>query len=493
MTADEFFDAPTTPGRKSKWEQWGYHYFIDGLQKANVDFLEPNKDQAGIVRVAGRPVLDEQGRLLDIMPFLRPRPSRKLSDPVDKLFAPTVCYQIRVARYMGPRPDFDEETNKRLGPPQLHFIDEYPPHVRRKYVSEGRQLPPTCLDILLAKAPSVVARYEKYAKYFKADDDFHSALKRPTNVWFLNGLCLNHGKVDCDEENPLPCLHLLTWTAYKSMMDLVLEENEGYEYPEGADHEKIAARAELNKRFKVNDLTDPSGAKALAFTFHKQKRKSSKGGKRGDKKMEGSRYETSLTDAEYPFDAELQAKMWTPPQEIFWYPTPQQAFELMLNNAGEEDWEDFLYLLAKGTDLEAPERVRGADMEPSVDPQREAAPAAAPEPEAATSEAYQQDEAEEAQAAVVDEAPPKPAQPAQGAKKSLGLGADFGKRKPGDPQLNEAEKAENDDIPPPDMPLPEPSQVFGDSGTQASDVPESVKERTEAAKERLARIRGEKK
>lgn len=491
-SSDDFFDAPETPGRRSKWEQWGYFYFKDGLQKANVDFVEPNKEESSIIRVSGRPTFDANGNVTGIMPFLRPRPSRNLSDPAEKLFAPTVCYEVRVVRYVGPRPEMDDD-GRREGPPQLHFIDEWSPAVRRQYAAEGRQLPPTCCDLLLAKAPSVVARNSKYGKYFKSDDDFNSCLRRPTKIWFLNGLCMNHGKVECSAENPIAVIHLLTWTGYKSMMDLVLEENKAYTYPEGANHAKIGTREELARRFVCPDLTNPEFAPALVFTQHKQKRRSSKSkGESGN--VEGNKYVATLSNDLYPFSVEDQVRMWTAPEDLFYYPTPEEAFNLMLNHAGEEDWLDFLLLLAKGTDLEQPESVRGAELEHDAVNSRQFTP---PARAASRTEDVGEDGADDVASDYEYEAAPPPARSAAGGAPNvaapLGLGSDFGKRQPGEVQATRAERTTTDDIPPhPSMPLPDHKTVFGNVAAPLgapSDTPESVEERTRQARARLEQMK----
>ena len=484
MSADDFFDAPETPGRKSKWEQWGYHLFKDGLLKSNVDYLEPNKTEPSIIRVTGRPILDGGGKPTgEIMPFLRPRPSRQLSDPATKLFSPTVCYQVRCVRYVGPNPPKDSEGD-RDGPPQLHFVDEWPPSMRRKYAEEGRQLPPTCTDILLAKAPSLVARFPAFGKYFKPDDDFHSALRRPANVWFLNGWCVNHGKVDCDANDPLPMIHLLTWTGYSSMMELIYKERESYLYPEDCTHELAGTRAELNKRFVVPDLTDPEGAPLLIFTSKKQKRKSEKGGKKGKGEMKGNRYEASLSSEIQPLLAAQQIKTWTPPEDIFQYLKPLEVFQLMLNSAGEEGWLNFLYHLAKGTDLEQAQSVPGMELaDASVTLQAQAAEddvPPPPTPATAPAAEYTADAATETQAAVVQPDAPQVLPP-------MGLGANAAKA-PGEVQKEAVPAAATQSK----MPLTEASAVFGNETAEpAGDMPESVEQRTAEAKAKLAKMRAQ--
>lgn len=493
MTADDFFDAPETPSSKSKWQSWGYYYFKDGLRHANVDFLEPNKEQQSVMRVAGRPVLNSSGQVVDVKPFLQPRPSRRLSEAADKLFSPSVCYPVRVVRYFGPMPEKGED-GKREGPPQLHFIDEHPPHVRRQYMRDGLPLPPTCMDILLGRAPSVVGRYNKYRKFYQPDNDFESCLRKPTTVWFLNGLCLNHGKVDCSPDNPLSALHLLGWTAYKSMMDLLLTENPGYVYPEGADHTLIGTRTELARRFVNPDLTNPDGAPALVFTYHKQKRKSVSGGSGGEsrKAMDGNRYAASLSSEIYPFSLELQTRMWTPPEDLFWYPSPLEAYNLMLTHASDPDWYDFLVLLARGTDLDTqPEQEPGVSMEAPVNSREGFQP---PKKAAPREGVAEQDSAEEppfdveeaGDGGYEDEAAPAPA-PKPAMTKPLGLGADFGKRAPGEVHMSQEEKNEGSTT---IMPTPDPAVVFGNAqASAAADLPESVEARTQSAKERLARMR----
>jgi hypothetical protein len=498
MSADDYFDAPETPSRTSKWEKWGYKLFANGLLDANVDFLEPNASEPSIMRIAGRPIVN--GATVEgVDPFLRAKPSRRLSEPAERLFGLTTCYQVRVVRYVGPAPEFDQETRKRIGPPQLHFIDEFPPDVRREYISSGRPLPQTCMDILLAKAPTTVARHPKFGVYYRPDDDFHSALRRPTNVWFLHGLCLQHGKVDCDEDDPLPAIHLLTWSSYRSLLDLVLEENDGYTYKEGATHESVSTREELTRRFKCPELTNPEGAPAVVFTSHKQKRRSSKSGKKDGRQMEGNRYVATLTPETYPFPAELQANIWNHPRELFWYPTPKEAYELLINNASENLWRDFLYHLAQGTDLETSESVRGVNAE-----EKPEAPASEPTPPAEepsvnsrsegtfddvdsyVDDEYSADEATPVDVAVESEAPKA---------KTLGIGS-LQKRKEEEQKQFKGESKEAT----PDagasnvsMPMPDHTRVFDDSGNEAvADTPESVEERTQKARDRLAALRNKK-
>jgi len=224
----------------------------------------------------------------------------------------------------------------------------------------------------------------------------------------------------------------------------------------------------------------------LVFTRHKQKRKSAKGGSKSRGAMEGNRYVATLTEKKYPFPVDLQGKMWTEPNDLFWYPEPKEAFELLLNNASDQVWMKFLYALAKGTDLEIPQQEQGAELEAEAQAEPEDkglpfTPPAEAAPREVPASGYSEDTAAPVEAASVDETVAAP----------LGLGADFGKRDAGEAQTTERERNTDDIAPPNNMPVPEPSKVFGEDATAAADLPESVEARTAAAKERLARMRGE--
>lgn len=475
----DYMDAPSTPGRQSKWKSWGYHYFKDGLRNVAVDFLEPSAKKPSIIRIMGAPVRDAAGAITDVVPFLQPKANMRLSDPAMKLFAPTSLYEIRCVRYCGPKPAMDEE-NRRVGPPQIHMIDDWPPSMRKKWYLEGRQPPPTCFDLLLAKAPSIVSQYPKYRKFFGTGEgaDFDNALRRPQKFWFLQGLCIGHGKLDCSVEEPLPCIHLLTYSAYESLMELIMAEREGYYYPEGSTHESIATRIELNKRFAHKDLTDPEGAPAVIFTKHENKRRSEKAiGSAKKDAMSANRYVATLTQDEYPLPVDFQASVFTNPEDIFWYPTPVEALDILLDGSPSKDWTDFLLLLARGTDIEPKHRMtQGVDTE---DPGEEEAVAAE---EAAAGPA----EPPAASRPVPALAPVESRQPAQttaaaGPRKAvLGLG---NIKKP-----NQQAEAVNEE--PANMPMPDARvATSGVSTAGAADDPAQVDNAVDAARKRLAAMR----
>lgn len=350
---DDDVQSSARSGGASFLERGGNFMFINGLEtEPRLEYIFPSSEGVMRVRFLGRPM----DKVEDVNPFRRIKKIVPITEMVENSFALDPMWKFRTVNFLGPKPEEGDFGTR------LHLMDDFTPEQKRWYKGKNMPLPLTFCEILYNRAPDVVRRESRFEQFWQPKNFKDNCVPMPQYKYFSLCVCVEHTKLDCSEEQMVPCLLSLQQSAFNSLFGAVMEERSGYTLPRGADHEYFLDKKHLKERFIAPDLADCDDGVLVSFKYHDQKKavKSAIGKRRQNDRM-GCYYEASLGTKPFPIDFDVCKTYYKDPSEIFRFMTPEEQRDFVLSKAPSKDWEDFIYKCLEYTPLAV------ANVNPSVE------------------------------------------------------------------------------------------------------------------------------
>ena len=309
----------------------GYILSDEAIKKGIARLSSTTKGIPSTISPVHEPIV-EGGKVVGSLPFLAPTYNASfnlgnpdggfLNTPDSGQYEAKSFSTIKQATGIGdPRPPAGGDFRSRVYIIDAHPADSYGP--------DGK----TCLQTLCDEALTVLGSNPNWLamNFYNPTDSFHSGLKVGSVAGSMLAWCweTHNTRMKISFTSPKPCVFSMTASAVRSMCELIFNENTNYVYPQSTDEvATLAAREEQQRRFVNGDFCNPDGAHG--FTIGR------------DTMSNVTKYAVSLSQRVLQMPLPEHAKYWMSREELYYIPTFEETYSILLKHADTLEWAQFL-------------------------------------------------------------------------------------------------------------------------------------------------------